>query len=112
MLSNQEIGLRIRNVRKTSKMTQVQFAEKMHLTQQMLSRYESGQTPIPNELIESIANQFGIPVSYFLGISSDSIFGDERLLVEYYRKLDDRLKERLLELVRTMSDINGENQKL
>jgi transcriptional regulator with XRE-family HTH domain len=97
--------MKIRNVRKSSKMTQMQFAEKLHLTQQMLSRYESGQTSIPYELIESIANRFGIPVNYFLGISSDDITGDERLLVEYYRKLDERLKESLLELMRAMSDV-------
>jgi transcriptional regulator with XRE-family HTH domain len=107
VLNNEEIGQRIRNVRKSSNLTQVKFAEKMHMTQQMLSRYESGQTPVPNELIESIAKTFGIPLSYFLGISDDDILGDERLLVEYYRKLDERLKERLLDLVRIMSDINS-----
>jgi transcriptional regulator with XRE-family HTH domain len=92
-------------------MTQVQFAEKLHMTQQMLSRYESGRAQIPNRLIENIANQFEMPVNYFLGISSeDSILGDERILVENYRRLDERLRERVLAFVRVLSDVQGENQ--
>ena len=41
-LNSEEIGKRIRNVRKINNMTQVKFSEKMHMTQQPLSRFESG----------------------------------------------------------------------
>lgn len=103
-LNSEEIGQRIRNVRKLSNMTQVKFSEKMHMTQQTLSRYESGKTPIPNEVIENIAQEFSVPLSYFFGISTDDITEDEWLLLEYYRKVDGRLKKSVFTLVQTIAD--------
>lgn len=102
-LNSEEIGQKIRNVRKLNNMTQVKFSEKMHITQQTLSRYESGKTPIPNEVIENIAQKFSVPLSYFFGISMDNITEDEWLLLEYYRKVDGRLKKNVFTLVQTIA---------
>ncbi|MBO5483997.1 MAG: helix-turn-helix transcriptional regulator [Lachnospiraceae bacterium] len=103
-LNNEEIGQRIRNIRKLSNMTQVKFSEKMHMTQQTLSRYESGKTSIPNDIIENIAQEFSVPLSYVFGISTDDITEDEWLLIEYYRKVDGRLKKRVFALVQAIAD--------
>ena len=103
-LNSEEIGQSIRSVRKLSNMTQVKFSEKMHMTQQTLSRYESGKTPIPNEVIENIAKEFSVPLGYFFGISTDDITEDEWLLIEYYRKVDGRLKKSVFALVQTIAD--------
>lgn len=103
-LDNESIGQKIRNIRKFHNMTQVKFSEKIHMTQQTLSRYENGKTPIPNDVIENVAQEFCIPLSYFFGISTDDITEKEMLLIEYYRKVDERLQKRVFELVQAMAD--------
>ena len=47
-LSDKEIGMRVRNVRRENELTQDKFARKFHMTQQTLSRYENGKISIPN----------------------------------------------------------------
>ena len=42
-LSDKEIGMRVRNVRRENGLTQDKFARKFHMTQQTLSRYENGK---------------------------------------------------------------------
>lgn len=109
-LNNEEIGRKIRNVRKLSNMTQVKFSEKMHMTQQTLSRYESGKAPITNDVIENIVKECGVPLSYFFGISTDDITEDEWLLIEYYRKVDKRLKKNVFDIVQTIADDFSEEE--
>lgn len=110
-LNEKSVGQKIRDLRKLNHMTQVKFSEKLHMTQQTLSRYETGRNPVPNDILENIAREFGIPISYFFGINTDDYSEEEVCLVEYYRKVDERLKERILDLVRIMAeDFDGENK--
>ena len=102
-LSNKEIGARIRNIRKECGLTQDRFAEKFHVTQQPLSRYESGKIAVPNDTLEDIAKETGISVGYFLGVDSVRFSDDELLLVEFYRRSDDRLRKKILDFVRIMT---------
>lgn len=102
-LDNEFVGKRIRNIRKIHNMTQRKFSEKMHMTQQTLSRYENGKNPIPNDVLDNISKEFHVPLSYFFGINTDDFSEDELLLIEYYRKVDDCLKESVYELVKTIA---------
>lgn len=111
-LSNKEIGARIRNVCRECGLTQDRFAEKFHVTQQTLSRYESGKIAVPNDTLEDIAKETGISVGYFLGVDSVDFSDDELLLVEFYRRSDDGLRRKILEVVRIMtSDISGKESE-
>lgn len=103
VLDDEFVGRRIRDIREINNMTQSKFSERMHLTQQTLSRYETGKTPIPYETLADISSEFSIPISYFFGIDTEEISEEEFLLVEYYRKVDDRLKERVLDIVKTIA---------
>lgn len=103
-LNDKSVGQKIRDLRKINHMTQVKFCERMHMTRQTLSRYETGGNPVPNDVLDNIAREFNIPVSYFWGISTDNYTEDEVCLLQYYRKVDDRLKERILDLVRIMAE--------
>ena len=96
-LDSEFIGGRIRSVREIHDMTQKKFAEKMHMTQQTLSRYENGTTPIPYTELANISG-------YFFGLDTEGVSGEELILVEYYRKIDERLKRRALELMKTLSE--------
>ena len=89
-------------------MTQVKFSEKLHITQQTLSRYENGNNPMPNELLENISKEFSIPISYFLGINTEDFAEDEICLIEYYRQVDVRIKKKIFDLIKTMAESPAE----
>jgi len=48
----QEIGLRVRAVRKSLKLEQTELAKKMGLSQAIISQYEGGMTEIPLSFID------------------------------------------------------------
>ncbi len=103
-LNDEFIGEKIRNIRKLNNMTQDKFAEKMYITQQTLSRYEKGATSIPYKLLSGISIEFQVPISYFFGIDTEELSQEEYLLVEYYRNIDDVLKEKVLDLIKTLAN--------
>ncbi len=105
MLSNQEIGKRIKTAREAYHLTQMKFAARIHVAQQTLSRYENGITTIPNELLEHIAEELDISLTYFLGVSSAEYTDEERLLIELYRKADERIKRYIFELVKLLMTV-------
>ena len=101
-VDSKSVGEKIRDIRKKNNMTQVKFAERLHMTQQTISRYENGNSPIPNDVVENISKEFCVPFSYFLGIDTDNFSEDEMCLIEYYRKADNQFKKRILEMVKVM----------
>ena len=104
VLDNVLIGQRIQNIRKINKMTQSQFSERLHMTQQTLSRYENAITPVPYEVSDRISVEFKVPIGYFLGIKSEAVSEEEMLLVEYYRRMDQSVRERVFDLVRAFAE--------
>ena len=103
-VSNVEVGKKVKEMRLHNNMSQKEFSERTHITQSALSRYENGVTPIPYEVIENISKEFKLPVSYLLGIKQESMEEDELLLVAFYRKVDNRLKGKVLDFVKTISE--------
>lgn len=97
------IGSRIRSIRKEENMTQEQFAEVLGISQQILSRYETGQTVLPYEDLKKIVTEFEVSVEYILGMDSRDFTDRERRLVDYYRKINDRLKTWVEHLLQTMA---------
>lgn len=102
-LSDKEIGERIRNVREYYSLTQSKFAKKLHMTQQTLSRYENGKNTVPNDVLENIAKEFDVSLTYFLGVDSHRFTDEELLLIEFYRKSDVRIRKQIFELVKAMA---------
>ena len=103
-LNDEFIGEKIRNIRKLNKMTQDKFAGKIHITQQTLSRYENGITSIPYNLLFGISIEFRVPMGYFFDSHSGELSQEEFLLVEYYRNIDDGLKGKVLDLMKTFAN--------
>ena len=68
------------------------------MTQQTLSRYENGKISIPNATLENIAEAMDVSVGYFLGVDSMTFTDDELRLINIYRRVDDRMKEYILEM--------------
>ena len=58
---------RIRELRKKKQLTQIQLGKLLHISQGMISAYESGDTPINDELIKQMADFFEVSTDYLLG---------------------------------------------
>lgn len=61
------LGTRIAELRKTHGLTQVQLAETLKLTQQMIASYEVGRRRVPVSLLPAIAHTLAVSVEALLG---------------------------------------------
>jgi transcriptional regulator with XRE-family HTH domain len=65
MFSTDDIGNRIRTFRKEHKMTSVDLAQTIQISQPYLSQIESGKKPVTVDILISICNVFGITLEQF-----------------------------------------------
>ncbi|AMM41854.1 transcriptional regulator [Candidatus Desulfofervidus auxilii] len=65
IISNAEIGARIRLFRKQKNLTQMQLAERVGVSFQQIQKYEKGRDRIHVERLQQIARAMKIPISYF-----------------------------------------------
>ena len=66
--------LRIKELRRKQKITQLKMAMDLNLNQNSISRYENGERqPDINELIR-IADYFGVSIDYLVGRTDDTTF--------------------------------------
>lgn len=63
--TTQHIANKILMLRRESKLTQEEFAERVSLDRRTIARAESGKHRPSAEAMEIIANTFQIPISYF-----------------------------------------------
>lgn len=91
---NLEFSKNLKKLRRNKDLTQEDLAEKLSLSTQSISRYETGTAYPDIEMLPVIAGFFGVTVDNLLGVSSEA---KERRMEEYYAELQtitDR-KERL-----------------
>ena len=62
-----ELGARIAELRKTHGLTQVQLAETLKLSQQMIASYEVGRRRVPVSLLPAIAHALAVSVEALIG---------------------------------------------
>jgi transcriptional regulator with XRE-family HTH domain len=67
-----QIGRRIRDARENAGFTQQQLAEKLGITQQILSKIENGKYGIRVEVIKAVATLCHVPVAFFVQESTDT----------------------------------------
>ena len=63
--------LRIRELREEKKLSQTEMSQKMGVSQQTYSRYETHSSEIPLEKLVWLAEFFEVTVDYLLGVSSN-----------------------------------------
>lgn len=68
------IGIKIKNLRKSRKMTQEAFAEKIGVSRSTLSCYEIGQRTPHLKTLQHIAEMFGVGLDYFGINTTDEAF--------------------------------------
>jgi len=64
----QELGERVRGLRKTQHLTQGQLAELLGVSQQLVAFYERGHKRIPIDLLPEVARLLGVRVEELLGL--------------------------------------------
>ena len=67
-----KLGERVSNLRKEQQMTQVEMAETLGISQQLVAAYEAGQRKIPVSLIPTLSQLFATPVEELLDIKQKS----------------------------------------
>lgn len=74
MFSIEDIGNRIRTLRKENNMTSVDLAQIIQISQPYLSQIESGKKPVTVDILINICNVFEITLEQFF--SQKTSFGD------------------------------------
>lgn len=61
---------RIRDLREDRDLTQAELAKLLSCTQACYSHYESGKRDIPTEVLDKLADFYGVSTDYLLGRTS------------------------------------------
>lgn len=104
-LKYQEIGLRIKQKRKSLSLTQLELAERVGLTESSISRYESGKiATMPTSTVNKICKELHIEPAELLGITpenaiewdlKDILTSIEQLPKEYRNAIIDQIKSQI-----------------
>lgn len=98
------IGKRLTAFRKERGMTQVELAEKLGVTQALLSKYERGEVRLTSPVIVRLADVLGVATDAILGVTKTAPQGppvEKRLLKRLARfdSLPRRRQEALLQTI-------------
>lgn len=99
MGKKEEIGTRLRTMRKSRKLTQEDIAKSIGQSASSITMYETGRREPDFETLEALADVFNVPLSSI--IFDDKYSADEIRLVSAYRNADDRARE---DALRTLLD--------
>lgn len=107
----QTIGNRLAEIRKGKKIKQTELAEKLNVSQQVISNIERGVTTPDIELLKKIADIYSIALDElvgrdFFGEDADDV---ERKIISCIKKMDDEGKELSLGLLSQVAQHRGNN---
>lgn len=88
-------------------MTQAELAEQMGISQQEISRYETGEVKAPINYLIDLANICGVSVDQILGhnVESTVLSEKERKLLSMYSRLTSENKIKLEERLAALLDM-------
>lgn len=82
-----EIAANISRIRKRKGITQVQLAERIGLTQNLVSSYEIGRLRMHAELVIRFAKALEVSTDELLGVKTEASQEDEKASLKIYRRL-------------------------
>ena len=97
---NEYLGKNIRELRKKKELTQEQFAEKLGVSFQSVSRWENCVTYPDVEMIPMIARFFGVSIDYLFGVPEEEKLKKLKELTKELEQLPPDATERAIEIVR------------
>jgi transcriptional regulator with XRE-family HTH domain len=92
LLTNAEIGEKLKNLRKKAGYTQEKLAEVIGVSRNQLQKYERGQDALSPERLQQMAAALVVPVQAFFTDTDDTlpIAVEEKLLIDAYRAIPNR----------------------
>lgn len=104
MVSQSDIGRRIRQSRERISMSQKEFADAVGKDQTAISEYETGKRKVPAVELSTFARVLGVPVSYFYegDFQADAI--DQMILREIHSLPTVEARQAALHFIRIFSD--------
>lgn len=107
----QTIGKRLAEIRKSKKLKQMELAERLNVSQQVISNIERGVTTPDIEQLKKIADIYNISLDELVGreFFSDDADDVERKILSYIKQMDDEGKELSLGLLSQVAQHRGSN---
>lgn len=107
------MNTRLKELRISRNLTQTQLGYFTHTTQSLISKLESGECRLTEDIIINFSNFFGVSSDYFLYLTDEKLPINLKLslkkdaenfhtLCYYYNKLNFEQKNALLHMIRTI----------
>lgn len=96
------IGDKIRNLRNQHRLSQAELSKDLHVSQQTITKWETGKAEPSSSAIASIAKRFNVSADYLLGTKTDDKpLTDNQKLVAYSIDPDisDEEREAIIQMV-------------
>ena len=100
-----DFGLKLRELRKKQKITQLQLAQKLCVSESLISRYENNLAQPPFETLRSIAAVFNVPMDELCGMA------DARNIVSL-SSLSQNQKKIIKKLIFSFKNLNSCTQNI
>lgn len=88
-MSKETEKLKIKEIRKTLKLTQQQLADSIGVSKQYLSRVENGLTELSKEKITLLCNNYGISLDWLLSDSGQMFVQDAEFQSKHFTSVED-----------------------
>lgn len=103
VVSQVEIGQRIRKARERVGMSQEEFADAVNKDQRAISEYENGKRKVPATELSIFASVLSVPVSYFYEGDFQIDALDQMMLQEFHKLPSEEARQAALQVVRIFS---------
>lgn len=106
---------RIKELRRSKKLTQEEFADKIFLKKSAISAYENGTREVPDRVINNICSAFNVNKNWLVNgtgnmmvdLTDDTNFDEEvKILLRKIQTLDDKDKQAIEHLINTLYEKN------
>ena len=107
----QTVGKRLAEIRKSNKIKQIELAEMLNVSQQVISNIERGVTTPDIEQLKKMADIYNISLDQLVGreFFGDGTDGVEQKIISYIKQMDDEGKELSLGLLSQVAQYRGNN---
>ena len=97
------IGLRIKTMRMTRKMTQVDLAKAINQSQSSITMYETGRREPDFETLEALADVFNVPLSSIIADEFPAELDPQiRIVSGYMENMTEEQKKQIVAIVRAV----------
>lgn len=111
--NQQEVGLRIKSVRKLAGLKQIELAEEMNISREMLSRIENGKSSCAPDQLMYLCQRFNKTADYFFfGTEAEhyALKTKMEIILEIQKMLGNFSKKKLIHICRIIKMLEEEQK--